>query len=84
MAKQLEKPLEIRVRANIAGVPVSLIRNGRSEKVTAIYGRWRIADEWWGKEVERDYFRVRTSAGLVGDIFRDTTSNRWYLSKILD
>jgi hypothetical protein len=84
MAKQLKKPLEIGVRTNIAGVPVSLIRDGRSEKVTAIYERWRVADEWWGKEVERDYFRVKTSAGLVGDIFRDTTSNRWYLSKIHD
>jgi hypothetical protein len=84
MTKQLQRPSEITVRSNIDGVPVSLIRNGRREKVAAIYGRWRVADEWWGKEVERDYFRIRTSAGLVCEIFRDTTSNRWYLSKIHD
>jgi len=84
MAKQLEKPPEIKITANINGVPICLTRNGRGEKVTAIYERWRIADEWWGKEVVRDYFRIRTSAGLVCDIFRDTTSNRWYLSKIHD
>lgn len=84
MAKQVGRPPEIKVRTNISGVPVGLVRNGRSEKVTAIYERWRVADEWWGEDVERDYFRVRTSAGLVCDIFRDRTSNCWYLSKIHD
>lgn len=84
MAKHVERPPEIEVRANINGVPVSLVRNGRREKVTGIYERWRVADEWWGKEVERDYFRIKTSAGLVCDIFRETTSGNWYLSKILD
>jgi len=84
MAKQLEKPQEINVRTNIKGVPVGLTRNGHREKVVAIYERWRVADEWWGSEVERDYFRIRTSAGLVCDIFRNTVANRWYLSKIHD
>jgi len=34
--------------------------------------------------VERDYFMVRTSTGLVCDIFRDATTKQWYLSKIHD
>ena len=84
MAKQIERPPEIKVRTNISGVPISLNRNGRFEKVTAIYERWRVADEWWGEDVERDYFRVRTSAGPVCDIFHNTKSNCWYLSKIHD
>jgi len=84
MAKQLEKPQEIKVRANIEGVPLSFTRNGHREKVAAIYERWRVADEWWGNEVERDYFRIKTSAGLVCDIYRDTVANQWYLSKIHD
>jgi len=84
MSRQLQKAEEIEVKANIAGVPVSLTRKGHREKVAAIYERWRLADEWWGKEVERGYFRVRTSAGLVCDIYRDTESNRWYLDRIYD
>ena len=84
MAKQMEKPQEIKVRTNITGVPVSFIRNGHQEKVAAIYEHWKVADEWWGNEVERGYFRIKTSGGLVCDIFRDTIANRWYLSKIHD
>ena len=84
MAKQMEKPQEIKVRTNITGVPVSFTRNGHREKVAAIYEHWKVADEWWGNEVERAYFRIKTSGGLVCDIFRDTIANRWYLSKIHD
>lgn len=84
MAKQLEKPQEIRVTANIQGVPLGFTRNGHREKVAAIYEQWRVADEWWGNEVERNYFRIKTSAGLVCDIYRDVVANQWYLSKIHD
>ena len=84
MSRQLEKTEEIEVKTNIAGVPVNLTRKGRREKVAAIYEHWRLADEWWGKEVERDYFRVRTSVGIVLDIYRDSKSNRWYVDKIHD
>ncbi len=80
----MEKRGKIEVRANINGTPVSFTRNGHREKVAAIYERWRLADEWWGSEVERDYFRVKTSSGLVCDIYRDTTSNCWYLDRIHD
>lgn len=84
MTKQLEKPQEIKVSANMKGAPLTVTRNGQREKVTAIYEHWRVADEWWGDEVERDYFRIRTSKKLVYDIYRDMTANRWYLSKMYD
>ena len=84
MAKQLQEPQEIKVAANIKGVPLSLTRNSNREKVAAIYEHWRVADEWWGSEVERDYFRIKTTAGLVCDIYRDKSTNQWYLSKIHD
>ena len=84
MSRQLEKAEEIEVKTNIAGVPVNLTRKGHREKVAAIYEHWRLADEWWGKEVERDYFRVRTSTGIVLDIYRDSKANRWYTDRIHD
>jgi len=84
MSRQLEKAQELKVTTNIAGVPVSLTRNNRLERVAAIYEHWRLSDEWWDKKVERDYFRVRTSTGIVFDIYRDAMSNRWYLDRIHD
>ncbi len=84
MSGQIQRVREIEVKTDTAGVPVSLVRNGRREEITAVCEHWRLADEWWGKGVERDYFRVETSAGLVLDIYRDSTSGGWYLDGIHD
>lgn len=75
MAEVLEGPEEIRVTANIEGVPVSLSRKGKREKITAIYG-------WWRMET-KNYFRVKTG-GFIYDIYHDMESKRWYLAKIHD
>jgi len=84
MTSLLEKPEKIRVNSNVKGTPLSLARNGRPEKVTRIYQHWRVTEEWWGKEIHRDYFRIKTSRGLAYDIYHDIAAGLWYLSKIHD
>lgn len=82
MIEQLEGLCEIKVSTNIKGVPLSFSRNGQRQKVTAIYERWRVANEWRSSNPERDIFRIKTSKGFVCDIYRDMMAKRWYLSKI--
>lgn len=82
MAKLLEKPEELRVSTNIQGVPLNLFRNGKVERVTKVYQRWHTTDLLWGHESSKDYFRVKTSSGLVCDIYRDIIANSWYLGRI--
>ena len=77
MAKQLKEPEGIKVTANIKGVPVSLSRKGKREKITAIYDRWE-------EEPEKNYFKVKTSRGHGYDIFHDVPNHRWCLAKIYD
>lgn len=77
MAKLSKKPEDIKVTVNIKGAPLSLLRKGRRERITRIYDRWRV-------DIEKDYFRVKTSRGLVYDIYHDLANNRWYLAKIYD
>ena len=84
MAKVLEKPEELKVNVNVQGVPLTLARNGEKQRVTKVYQHWRVAEEWWGKEITRNYFRVKTSKGLVYDIYRDMPNGNWYLSQIYD
>ena len=83
MAKLLEKPEELRVTANIEGTPLTMNRNGKSERVTRIYQQWQVADQLFGQENSKYYFRVRTSKGLY-DIYRDTASNSWYLGSVCE
>ena len=39
MAKQLKKPEEIKVTANVKGAPLSLLRIGKRQRITRIYDR---------------------------------------------
>jgi hypothetical protein len=80
----LEKPEELKVTVNVQGVPLTLARNGDKQRVTKVYERWQKSEEWWGKEITRNYFRVKTTKGLVYDIYRDMPDGSWYLSKIYD
>lgn len=84
MAKILEKPEELKVRVNIQGIPLSLARDGDRQRITRVYEEWQQTEEWWGKEMSRHYFRVKTNKGLVCDIYRDMPGGGWYLSKVYD
>jgi len=84
LAKLLEKPEELRVSVNVQGVPLTLVRNGGAQRITKVYQHWRVVEQWWGKEILRNYFRVKTNRGLVCDIYRDMPTGCWYLSRIHD
>jgi hypothetical protein len=84
VARLLEEPEEIKVRCNADGMPVSVMRSAKFEKVESVYQRWRVSDEWWRKEISREYFRIETSSGLLCDIYRDIVTNRWFLSRFHD
>ena len=84
MSKILEKPEELKVSVNIQGIPIALARNGERQRVTRVYQHWRVVEECWGKEMTRNYFRVKTNKGLVCDIYRDMPNGNWYLSQIYD
>jgi hypothetical protein len=77
LAEVFKEPEGIKVTANVKGVPISLSRKGKREKITAIY------DSWYS-ETEKDYFMVKTSRGLVYDIYHDIANKCWYLAKIYD
>ena len=84
MAKLLEKPEELRVTANIEGTPLTIARNGKAERVTRIYKQWQVSEQLFEQEILKTYFRVRTSKGVICDIYRDAASNSWYLGRVCD
>jgi hypothetical protein len=82
LAKILEKPEELQVTMNVKGTPLTLARNGEKQRVTRVYESWQKVEEWWGKEITRNYFRVKTNKGMVCDIYRDMPDGSWFLSRI--
>ena len=80
MARVFGRPEPLRVTADEGGMPLTLLRKHRRYRVLGMSEHWRVTDEWWGEEVQRDYFRVETDSGRVFDIYRDMVLDRWYLS----
>jgi len=73
------RPAEIEISSDARGLPLILTRNRKRERITGIYEHWRIADEWWDREIRRDYFRIETDSGVVLDIYHDVAVDLWYL-----
>ena len=84
MTKLIEKTNELKVNTNIEGTPLTITRNGKAERVTRIYQQWHEFEQLWEQEILKIYFKVRISKGFICDIYRDTTSNLWYLGRIYE
>ena len=70
-----------------ADAPALLRWRGRRERITAIAAAWQLTHGWWqGGEaaVQHHYYRVLTHSGLLCVIYRDPTSDAWYLEQIID
>jgi len=83
MSRLLESPEELKVTANIEGTPLTVSRNGKSERVTRIYQQWQVSEDTAPQEKSKNYFRIRTSKGLY-DIYRESLSNSWYLGRVCE
>lgn len=82
--KLFHHPLNILVRKNPKGEPVSFTCGEKIEKVSRIAKRWRISREWWRKEISREYFQVETGRGSICEIYCDLLTRSWYLQRICD
>ena len=82
MAKLLDVHEELKVSTNIKGIPLTISRDGKSERVTRIYRSWHDIRNSQDNQITRQYFTVRTGKGLICDIYRAGTSNHWYLGTI--
>lgn len=82
MAKLLEKPEELRVTVDVEGIPLSIIREGKAERVTRIHQHWHASEQLWSQEISKSCFGIGTNKGIVYDIYHDTISNLWYLNRI--
>ena len=79
---KLDKYEELKVSTNIKGIPLSITREGKPERVTRIYRSWHGIDDSQENQITKHYFTVRTSKGFIYDIYRPTASNCWYLGNI--
>ena len=83
------RPVEVTTGPD--GLPRALVWRDQIHRVAAVYESWRERRCWWGRPVERDYFRLEISnlarptddAGgrQVRVVFRDLRADQWLLEQ---
>ena len=84
MSKLFHQAITLEVKEDVQHTPLSFLYRGRREKVEQILKQWRVNQEWWKRAIEREYFQVRTEAGIVCELYRDLPTGYWYLQRIYD
>ena len=58
----------------------------RTERVAQVEATWAVQTGWWQGEVRvsRRYYRVVTASGVLGILYQDLVTGRWYLEQLLD
>jgi hypothetical protein len=84
-------PCPVQVTTDPDGLPRALVWRDQIHRVAAVYESWRERRYWWGRPVERDYFRLEISnlahptddAGgrQVRVVFRDLRADQWLLEQ---
>jgi hypothetical protein len=66
------------VRADAAGIPTALRRNGRWLAVERVLDRWRTDDRWWTERpVSRRYYELLLADGRTVTVYHCMMSNHW-------
>jgi len=76
-----DKAKKVKVTTNIEGTPLTVTMNGKTKRVTRIYRQWHKSEYICSQDISKTYFCVKTAEGIILDIYRDSTSNLWYLDK---
>ena len=84
MSKLFQRAIRIQVSEGVHYEPIMLLYRGRQEKVAEILKQWRVTRCWWSKGIQREYFQIRTEAGVAGELYRDLLTGTWYLQRVYD
>jgi protein ImuB len=69
------------------GAPSQWCWRGRTHRTTRVEAVWTVTTGWWRGDdaaTARDYYRLRTRAGLLCVLYRDRVTGSWYLDQVLD
>jgi hypothetical protein len=77
--RRLNEPRRVDVRADAAGLPTALRRNGRWLTVERVLDRWRTDDRWWtDRPISRMYYELLLEDGRTATVLHDEITGRWW------
>jgi hypothetical protein len=66
------------------GKPLRFIWHKRQHPVRHIANAWYVDDRWWADHIQRDYYKLLTTTGLLVVVYHDLIGASWYLQRLYD
>jgi hypothetical protein len=82
MTRLLDEHPRIEVELDSLGRPRTFRWQGIVEQVE-VCNHWRIAEAWWRRPLERDYYKL-AGARLLALVYRDGVDGTWHLERLYD
>lgn len=74
-------PKHVQITAGPDNLPRALVWHDQIDQVAKVYEAWRERRYWWGRPVERDYYRLEMIDGRVRVVFQEVRSRQWLLEQ---
>jgi hypothetical protein len=76
----------IRVQADRTGRPLAFVCQGHPHRIESVEEAREPRLDWWspGGEIHRTYYLVSTDRGMICEIYRDMTTDDWFLARVYD
>lgn len=76
--------ITVTVEAGEDGAPLVFRWEQQRHTVQTIARRWRRDVGWWRARVWREYFIVRTTHGLLVELYHDVQQRTWAVQRVYD
>jgi hypothetical protein len=72
----------IDVTVDHGGAPIAISGafNGSIDPIA----RWKVETRWWDKPVVREYWRALLNNNLLCELYRDLSTNEWFVERVYD
>lgn len=82
MTRLLDPSVCVNVTVGPGGAPVGMA--GAYSGTLDPIARWKVETEWWKRPVVREYWKALLNNSLLCELYRDVTSNEWFLERVYD
>jgi hypothetical protein len=82
MTRLLDPAIAANVTVGPGGAPIA-ISGAYSGSLDPI-ARWKVETAWWKQAVVREYWRAVLNNNLLCELYRDVTSNEWFVDRVYD
>ena len=82
MPRLLSPPPAVDVTLGPGGAPESI--SGAFSGSLDPIARWKVETSWWKQPVIREYWKAVLNSNLLCELYRDVTSDDWFVERVYD